>query len=548
MEYLLSAKQMKDCDTYTIHTLGIPSMVLMERAALAVVDEMERAGLDLSRVLVVCGSGNNGGDGFAVARILAERQGRDASACINAEYQNRVTLAFVGKETSMTEETACQRKICENCGIKPCTNFMEGEYTTIVDTMFGIGLSRAVEGRYAEIIDWINGRRASVVSVDIPSGIGSDDGRVYGTAVRADLTVTMAGCKIGQLLYPGAEYCGRLIRQEIGIPTGETSVYTYSDADLSRVPVRRAHSHKGTYGKVLLIAGSEGMSGAAVLAARSAFRSGCGMVRVFTPESNRTIIQSCLPEAMVTTWEPGRVKEDGLMRLEEAVNWSDVIGIGPGLGTSEEAWLLLRFVMEQDTKPVVADADALNLLAGNRDCALRAAMKLNDVRHLPPEERAEREKEYTKIFRNIPDGLRGNIIVTPHIGEMARLMRKTSSEIAENLMESAKTFAKEEKVICALKDARTVVSDGSEIYLNTSGNDGMATAGSGDVLTGLICGLLAQGMPCFDAAKLGVYLHGRAGDFACEKLGASAMTAADIAEQIGAVMKAAHSGNYSITV
>ncbi|MCD7745631.1 MAG: NAD(P)H-hydrate dehydratase [Lachnospiraceae bacterium] len=568
MEYLLSAKQMKDCDAYTIHTLGVPSMVLMERAALAVVDEMKAARLDLSRVLIVCGSGNNGGDGFAVARILAERFAEEGAYRIGenccaldggmrtkagrhisspeASQGYRITLAFVGKETSMTEETACQKKICENCGIKPCTNFMDGEYTTIVDAIFGIGLSRKVEGRYAEIIDWINEQCANVVSVDIPSGIGSDDGCVYGTAVRADLTVTMAGRKIGQLLYPGAEYCGRLIRREIGIPIAKTPVYTYSDADLTRVPVRRKHSHKGTYGRVLLIAGSEGMCGAAVLAARSAFRSGCGMVRVFTPECNRTIIQTCLPEAMVTAWEPGRGKEDGLARLENAIAWADVIGIGPGLGTSGEAWPLLRSVLEQEQKPVVLDADALNLLSRNRDQALCAAMKLKDVRHLPPDQKAEKEKEYTHIFRDVPDSLRGKRIVTPHIGEMARLVREDASRITANLLDTAKTFAKEEQVVCVLKDARTVVTDGAESYLNTSGNDGMATAGSGDVLTGVICGLLAQGMSCFDAAKLGVYLHGHAGDLACEKFGACGMMAMDIANQIGAVMKMAHEKNDGI--
>ncbi|MCC8047225.1 MAG: NAD(P)H-hydrate dehydratase [Clostridiales bacterium] len=559
MERLLNAAQMKACDTYTIRQIGIPSAVLMERAALAVVEEMKKACLDLSRVLVVCGSGNNGGDGFAIARILSRSCGFSQGSCdssrnirsfpedsrgLNQEHsgesENRqgkasqVTIAFVGKEDSLSEETRLQKKICENLGLKISSNFMEAEYTVIVDAIFGIGLSRPIEGRYAEVIRWMNDQRAKRVAVDIPSGISADDGRVMGVAVKADLTVTFAARKVGQILYPGAAVCGKLICRDIGICEEEQAlsqassqissqetgarctelpfIFTYTECDLDKIPARSPYSNKGTYGKILLIAGSEGMSGAAVLSAKSAFRAGCGMVRVFTPSCNRTVIQTCLPEAIVTVWDPGASAEETKLLLEKALDWSDAACIGPGLGTSAQAASLLQWTLRQYEKPLVIDADALNLLAQIRG-----------------------EREYMEAGRSIR-GLSGKRILTPHIGEMSRLTGKDKNQITMDLPESSRSLAEAWGAVCVLKDARTAVSDGSRIYLNTSGNDGMAVAGSGDVLSGLICALLAQKMPCFDAAALGVYLHGLAGDAARKELGPYGMIAGDIAERIGLVM------------
>ncbi len=527
MEFLLNAQQMKYCDSDTIEKIGIPSLVLMERAALAVVDETFHAGCDLRSVLVVCGSGNNGGDGFAVARLLDE-QGV------------RVTVAFVGNEDSMTEETVAQRQICENCGIKTSSNFMQREYTVIVDAIFGIGLSREIQGRYAQVIDWINQQSAFKVAVDIPSGVSADTGRIFGTAVQADLTVAFAYRKLGHILFPGTESCGKVVRRDIGITAdrfqgGIPNVFTYGEEDLARIARRRPYSNKGTYGKVLLIAGSRGMSGAACLSAMAAYRSGSGLVRVFTPECNREVIQTYLPEAIVTTYRDDviltgqdrgigvrsgtlggdcfsdgdrtvQIKEEGFpaKELEEALAWSDVVGIGPGLGTGRMSEEILATVLSEYRKPLVIDADGLNLLAKNP---------------------------------NLLYETKASVILTPHIGEMMRLTDNTKEEILEDLLQTARQFAREYGVICALKDARTVVSDGSRVYVNTSGNNGMAVGGSGDILTGVICGLLAQKMPAFDAAALGVYLHGLAGDAAQEKRSAYGMIARDIADQIGEVLK-----------
>ncbi len=494
MEFLVTAAQMKQCDDYTIHSTGIPSMVLMERAALSVAEEMEKEKCDMSSVLVICGAGNNGGDGFALARLLDERG-------------IRVTVAFEGRESSLTEETFRQKNICARCGINPCSNYREREYTVIIDALFGVGLSRTVEGKYAELIEWMNRQQAFRVAVDIPSGIQADTGRIMGTAVRADLTVTFAYLKLGHILYPGTEYCGKVIRRDIGITADglrrASAAFTYGEDDLSRVTPRNPRSHKGTYGKVLLVAGSHGMGGAAVLAARAAYRSGCGLVRIFTHESNRLIIQSSIPEAVVSTWEN---EEDLIEKLDEVLSWPDVIGIGPGLGRGKLTQKIIRRVFERCRTPLVVDADGLNELALCQDLLFQTEAK---------------------------------VVLTPHIGEMERFSGRPKSDILNDICACAEETARRYHVICVLKDARTVVTDGSRLYVNTSGNSGMATGGSGDVLTGLICGLLAQKMTLFEGTALGVYIHGLAGDLAARDKGAYGMLAGDIADRIGEVMKLA---------
>jgi NAD(P)H-hydrate epimerase len=416
-----------------------------------------------------------------------------------------VTVAFVGKETSMSQETKVQKKICENCGIKISSNYREAEYTTIVDAIFGIGLSRNVEGDYAKVISWINEQRAFVAAVDLPSGISSENGRVMGCAVRADLTVTFAFRKLGQILYPGTLYCGKTVCREIGIPMAPSKedklpVFCFGSEDLRRIPARMAYSNKGTYGKVLLIAGSEGMSGAAYLAGLASYRSGCGLVRIFTPGCNRQVMQTQLPEAIVTAWEMNLLQE----QLKQALAWADVVGIGPGFGTGEIQREILEAVLRTWKGALVIDADGLNLLA----------------------------KDLTLLHET-----KAKVIVTPHIGEMSRLQSVPKETILSDLIGTAKAFAEAHQVVCVLKDARTIVSDGSQVMVNTSGNSGMAVGGAGDVLTGVICGLLAQGMAPFDAAALGVYLHGLSGDAACRRHGAYGMIARDIANETGMILQ-----------
>ena len=484
MRILLSKEDMKTCDQNTIEGFGVPFCVLMERAALACVDELYRSGAALDRVLVICGSGNNGGDGFAIARLLFLDQ-------------VPVSIWFVGKEQSCTDQTRHQKEICEKYGITFCSNPEINEYTVIVDALFGIGLSRDIEGSYRDAIGRINESPAFVLSVDIPSGIDGNTGVIRGIAVKADLTVTFAFEQPGHYIGKGRA-CTKEVRvRQIGItkeslPKCRKSYVCYDSMDLRRLPERLATENKGSCGKVLLIAGSRDMCGAAILSARAAYRSGAGYVRIYTDEHNQSALFQSIPEAVVSCIHSNWKRE-----LENLLAWADVVAVGPGIGMEAQKLDILNYVLEHADIPVILDADALNLVA-------RHNLSL--------------------------DGYSMPVAVTPHLGEMARLCRSTISDISEDLIASAEIFAKEQHVICVLKDAGTVVSNGSESYINTSGTSGMATAGSGDVLTGVFAGLTAQGMTLFEAAKLAVFLHGCAGDAAAQKYGKRSMTANDLVE------------------
>jgi ADP-dependent NAD(P)H-hydrate dehydratase / NAD(P)H-hydrate epimerase len=492
MEYLLNCEEMKRCDVTTIQKIGMPSMVLMERAALSVVEELDS--FDLTRVLVVCGSGNNGADGYAVARLL--------------HLQNiKVDVLFVGDEQKRTTENKQQQKIAEYYGVSSVKKIENNPYTTIVDALFGIGLSRPLSGKYLEIIEQVNQAEGEILSVDIPSGISADNGKVMGNAIKATRTVTFAFRKLGLVLYPGADYAGVVKVKDIGITARGfegrfPKIYTYTRKDLERIPRRQSYSNKGTYGKILVVAGSKNMSGAAYFSAKAAYRMGAGLVRIVTPEENRQILQTLLPEAIVTTYQRSQLDGDW---LTEAINWASAIVIGPGMGISEEAKYLLSKVLSISKVPLVIDADAITLVAKE------------------PELLHDHEQK---------------IIMTPHVGEMSRLTGKPIPKIADDIIEVAEKFAAEKKLTCVLKDARTIVTEGTEdTYVNTSGNNGMATGGTGDVLTGVIVGLLAQGLREREAARLGVYIHGLAGDAAAAQKGSYGMLADDVCDAINEVVR-----------
>lgn len=273
MRYLPNGKQMSEADAHTIHEIGIPSLVLMERAALQIVETMHKKNISTEKSLIVCGSGNNGGDGFAVARLLTE-QGKHAD------------VLFAGKEASLSEECRCQKQIVENMGISVFTEFPDEEYTVIIDAVFGVGLCREITGHYKDVIDWMNLQDAEKVAVDIPSGICAATGKILGTAFRTDLTVCMACVKLGCELFPGKSYAGESIPVAIGIDPKYFSnrldvCYTFDKNDLGKLlPSRMMNSHKGSYGKVLMITGSPGMAGAAFLSACAAYTVGAGLVQI----------------------------------------------------------------------------------------------------------------------------------------------------------------------------------------------------------------------------------------------------------------------------
>ena len=497
-EYIVSAEEMKRYDGNTIREFGVPSLVLMERAALGVAEELEKRFSPGARVLIVAGSGNNGGDGMAIGRLLCQRG-----------YP--VEILFHGDRERCTPETAVQWKIAEKYGCIFTDKTEETEYDIIVDALFGVGLSRPLEGESARLVDWINESGAFCCAVDLPSGVHADTGEIMGTAVQADLTVTFGFRKAGHMFYPGAVCGGEIVCREIGIDRHSfldrpPALFTYTDQALQLLPQRNVSGNKGSFGKVLVIAGKRNMSGACQLCAESCYRMGTGMVKILTDESNRTILQTGIPEALFAAW-PSEEKEE----LPEVwMEWADSIVIGPGLGTDSRASELLSRVLEGPDRPLVIDADGLNLLA--QDPVLLQQMK-----------------------QSAASGR--SMILTPHMGEFVRLYGGTVQEARQQMQERVRALAEEYQCVIACKDARTLVCDRGEqvCYLNTTGNDGMATAGSGDVLAGIIGGLLAQQMDPFQAASLGVWIHGRAGDFAAARQGRYALMARDLIRELGHV-------------
>lgn len=492
MRYLVDGSQMKAADQYTIQTIGTPSLVLMERAARCCVQVMTDRYLDLSRACVVCGSGNNGGDGLAIARILT-KMGYPVTAC------------FIGNKEHCTEETKEQMRLLKEVGGKIIYGYEEEKYSVLIDAIFGVGLSRKIEGNYREIIDQMNRSTGIKVAVDIPSGISSGNGAVLGIAFHADITVTFQLEKLGLQMYPGREYAGEIYPVDIGICTDRISddisvAYTYDRREYSRLlPVRKADSHKGTYGKLLVIAGSRGMSGAAYLNAKAAYRAGAGLVQIYTPEENRVILQTRLPEAIITAYES--FEEEKLCSL---LAWADTVCIGSGLGTNDLSKKILQTTLKNIKVPCVIDADGLNLLSENMETLKQVSA--------------------------------GEIVLTPHMKEMERLSGKMVSEIREHRTAVLREFTEQYPAVVALKDSRTMVaSSGSRIYVNLSGNCAMAKAGSGDVLAGVIAGLMAQNVSGYDAAVLGVYLHGCCGDYARKIMGSYSVMAEDLIENLSKV-------------
>lgn len=505
MKELLNSIQMKACDKYTIENIGIPSMVLMERAALSVVQEIVNDYLaeEISAV-IFAGTGNNGGDGIAIGRILKEKGAQ-------------VQIVVVGDLQKCSLEMKQQMTIAENMGIsvKMYDNSLKKEYNVIIDALFGIGLSREVQGIFQSAIQWINQKKASekkisVYAVDIPSGIHTDSGEVLGCAVQADKTITFQYGKPGLYIGNAKEYAGEVIVKNIGISPqpieqGEIQpvAFCYGPEDIKKLPHRIENGHKGTFGKVLIIAGAKNMAGAAVFSAESAYRTGCGLVEVFTAEDNRVIVQGQIPEAVLTTYE---TIADSMEKLKCSIGKADVIVLGPGLSMSDQAEKLVEYTMKNATQPCVVDADAINILAKH------------------------------------PEWLSSKTapcILTPHMKELARLSKKEISEVKITRVITSYEIAEYYNCIVVAKDAGTVVVEKqkAKYYLNLSGCSGMATGGSGDVLTGIIAGLLAQNMSLYEAACLGVYIHGLAGEEAQKELGGYSMTASDVIRNLHNIIR-----------
>ena len=514
MRTLLLGRKMKATDAKTIQEIGIPSMVLMERAAMAVAAEAEKAAKKDEIVWAVCGSGNNGADGIAAARMLLLKG-------------NPVCIYMAGDENRGTVELKTQLSIARKLGIsvKPWQEIeteKKGKHCcVIIDAVFGVGLGRPVEGNYKRCLDDLNQIREQehtfCVAVDIPSGIHADTGAVMGTALKADVTVTFGWEKMGTALYPGRSYAGKVLVKDIGFPEmaleGEEEeggrperAFAYEKKDLCHIPERKADSNKGTFGKVLIAAGSAGMCGAAYLSALTAYSAGAGLVKILTVEENRPILQGLLPEAIIASYTPDQLlqgREEFKEMIEEQMKWASVVVLGPGLGSEPYVEYLVEDILTSAYVPVILDADGLNTIASHPYLT----------------------SYYTE-----------NIIITPHLGEMARLTGQTISQLKEDLVGAASAYASRYGVTCVLKDAATVgAGKVGGLYFNTSVCSVMALAGSWDVLTGTIAGLLAIGMEEEEAARMGVYVHGLAGEKAAGA-GSHSLLATELSQAVGDVM------------
>ncbi len=531
---ILSTDEMRLCDERQIAS-GTPSRELMERAARCVAkhlltrEELFPAGL----VLCLCGCGNNGGDGFATARFLTDG---------SLEGVRDVAVVYTGAwdsgrpdATRMSAECARQYILAAEAGVAIHPVVMVTELlrrtAAVVDAVFGIGLSRPVEGGVRNMIDEVAASGPPVLAVDIPSGVCADSGAVLGRALPARSTVTIQALKRGLLMGDGADLSGEIAVCDIGIslePAKESAWHLAGEELLRRVlPPRARRSHKGTYGRVALLCGSVGMSGAAVLSTRAALRSGAGLCKVVTPEENRVVLQSTIPEAIVTAYDasipavggsqPAVVTQVAALRrlVREAVTGADSVVIGCGLGKSRASRVLLGAALNtaEAERPLILDADALNLLS-----------------------------EDESLW-----GERGMVgaVITPHPAEMSRLCGRTVPEILADPIDAAQEFAKRRGVTVVLKDARTVIaSPEGACYICAAGNAGMATGGSGDALAGIIGALLAEaesrlgdGLTVAEVAAAGVYLHAKAGDSAAEMLGEYGLLPSDLIEAIPLVLR-----------
>lgn len=570
-EYIVDGAEMQRADKNTIEHFKVPQLVLMERAALAAREAAWRRWPELSgkkaRILIACGNGNNGGDGAALARLFF-LAGCDVTVLISGDAEKYsaalgMQMEILGRYKEDADRFGQGELRIMTDGEWLCIYGRPGReeiepllgYDLVTDALFGIGLSREITGIYQEKIQWLNGLSGRKMALDIPSGLSAGNGVVLGCAFRADITVTFGFCKRGMLLYPAREICGETIVSDIGItkesflgkfPAGVTAGRTDGGGGicgekkaLSKCVVRRRpDGHKGSFGKVLLVAGSAGTPGAALLAGEAVLRSGAGMLQIVSPAENRDLILTGLPEAMYRALS-------GDTGWASLLDWCDAVVVGPGIGKGPEAEEAIEKIMtivseKPPLRPVVLDADGLNLTAVSGELF-------------------ERIKRYTAAG--------GTVIMTPHMMEFARLLRSNSpglpgedmsclpmEQLKRQRLELLENYVRESGAILVSKDAATVVgfadSAGSfHYYINQTGNSGMATAGSGDVLSGIVGAMAAftavnrkkeEDIPetkaYFRTVCRAVYLHGLAGDKAAWKYGEESMKAGDIIRMLPEVL------------
>ena len=512
-QYLVTASEMQQMDKQTIEIFGIPGIILMENAGRSAIDYFSTIFSDIpgKRVGILCGSGNNGGDGFVMARYL-----------ISAGIDTIVYLCSAKEKISGDAKTNLDRlrlmdiPVIEiNDALSFKNNMINMDSRNIwIDALLGTGLRSNVRGHYHTIIEWLNDSNKAVFAVDIPSGLNADTGQPCGICVQADATITFGHSKIGLVMPTGIHYCGELVVADIGIPetiTKNVSPNHYL-LDYENIAVnlkaRPFHTHKGMTGHVLVIGGSTGKTGACAMTAHSAMRIGCGLVTLGVAQSLNSILETRLLEVMTIPLpeeKPGILGKTALEIILNESNNKQCMAIGPGMGTNPETTELVLSLIEQAPAPIVLDADGLNAIAGQTDCLNKAI---------------------------------NSIILTPHPGEMSRLTGLSVKDIQMNRAEISRDFATKHNVYLVLKGEKTVIAhpDGM-VAINPTGNPGMASGGMGDVLTGIIAGIIAQGVEIGQAIESGVFIHGLAGDMMAEHLGDIGFIATDIMEYLPRTLK-----------
>ncbi len=505
---VVTAKEMQELDRRAEAEHGISSLILMENAGAGAVREMERyfPTLYRSRIAVVCGKGNNGGDGLVVARHLANRGAT-------------VQVLLLAKKDELKGDAATNLGIAQKAGIPLAEVVTSRDFQghrealatsdVIVDAILGTGLTGPARGISAEVIQTLNRLGRPVIALDLPSGLGSDDGRVQDPCIHAQMTLTFALPKRSLLLYPAAQFAGEVRVVDIGIPRvlltdPKLPVHLIEEAEVrAAFPARDPEAHKGIYGHVLVLAGSPGKTGAAALSSLGALRAGAGLVTLALPEGLNDLMEVKLTEVMTVglpETEERTVAFEARDALVSLMEGKRVLALGPGLSTHPETARLVTALVQSAKIPLVIDADGITALARQPEVLSKASVP---------------------------------VILTPHPGELSRLLMVPREEVIEKRIPIAQKVTSTYNVYLVLKGAHTLIAEpGGAVHINPTGNPGMATGGAGDVLTGIIAGLLSQGITPALASAAGVYLHGLAGDLACQQLGPEAMIASDLLEKL----------------
>ncbi len=499
-----SSQQMRISDEVSIRDYGIPGIVLMENAALGVIKAIKK---DIAKgvlpgkgeAVILCGTGNNGGDGFAIARHL-----------ISIDW--KVSVMIWGDKNKISGDALTNLKIIEKLGITVRLSDETSCFFTdivkrdlIIDAILGTGFKGELRPSVKAIASFLNSSKANVISVDIPTGLNSDTGFMEEVCIKARKTVTLGLPKIGQVINDGPYYCGELVVEGLSIPKevyDKVGIerYLINDAFIKEhIKPRKTDSHKGTYGNVFIIAGSKGMAGAGMLSSEAALRGGAGIVKLGVLESLLDVVSGKVPEIITKGFkedDEGCLSMEAIDEVNEEYKKASVILIGPGLGVGEGASHVLFSLINNSLIPLVVDADGLNILANKPSALLES---------------------------------KGDIVITPHPGEMARLMGISVKDVQSDRLGIAEKFAKLFRVVVVLKGYRSIIATPwGETWINPTGNPGMATAGSGDVLAGIIAAFIAQGFKAHLGAICGAYIHGCSGDKGAEEMGQWGMAATDI--------------------